>query len=80
MIVWEIFNGIGRIEPGWRREDIVHRFEGVLDRFFQERVSIGQTPMPGSLLKSWNPNGGWGSRSTGIFPMPCWRARRTATG
>ena len=38
MIVWEIFNGIGRIEPGRRREDIVHRFEGVLDRFFQERV------------------------------------------
>ncbi|MDE2928646.1 MAG: PIN domain-containing protein [Acidobacteriota bacterium] len=36
--VWEIFNGIGRIEPGRRREDVAHRFEGVLDRLFQDRV------------------------------------------
>ena len=36
--VWEILNGIGRIEPGGRREDLVRRFEGVLDSLFQDRV------------------------------------------
>ena len=36
--VWEILNGIGRIEPGERREDLVRRFEGILDSLFQERV------------------------------------------
>ena len=36
--VWEIFNGIGRIAPGRRREDLVHRFEAILDRLFQDRV------------------------------------------
>ena len=36
--VWEILNGIGRIEPGGRREDLVRRFEGLLDSLFQDRV------------------------------------------
>ncbi len=36
--VWEILNGIGRIDPGGRREDLVRRFEGVLDSLFQDRV------------------------------------------
>lgn len=36
--VWEIFNGIGRIEPGRRQKDITHRFESILDRLFQDRV------------------------------------------
>ena len=36
--VWEILNGIGRIEPGGRREDLVRRFEGILDSLFQDRV------------------------------------------
>lgn len=36
--VWEILNGIGRIEPGGRREDLVRRFEGILDTLFQDRV------------------------------------------
>ena len=36
--VWEILNGIGRIEPGGRREDLARRFEGILDSLFQDRV------------------------------------------
>ncbi len=36
--VWEILSGIGRIEPGGRREDLVRRFEGILDSLFQDRV------------------------------------------
>ena len=36
--VWEILNGIGRIEPGGRRADLVRRFEGILDSLFQDRV------------------------------------------
>ena len=36
--VWEILNGIGRIEPGGRREDLVRRFEGLLDSLFPDRV------------------------------------------
>ena len=36
--VWEILNGIGQIEPGGRREDLVRRFEGILDSLFHDRV------------------------------------------
>ena len=36
--VWEILNGIGRLEPGRRREDLTERFRGILDDLFQERV------------------------------------------
>lgn len=36
--IWEIFNGIDRIEPSRRRADLVHRFEAILDRLFQDRV------------------------------------------
>ena len=36
--VWEILNGIDRIELGGRREDLVRRFEGILDSLFQDRV------------------------------------------
>ena len=36
--VWEIFNGIGRLEPGQRREDMLKRFQGMLVDIFDERV------------------------------------------
>ena len=36
--VWEVLNGIGQIEPGGRREDLVRRFEGILDSLFHDRV------------------------------------------
>ena len=36
--VWEVLNGIGRLEPGRRREDLAERFRGILDDLFQERV------------------------------------------
>ena len=36
--VWEVLNGIGRLEPGRRREDLTERFRGILDDLFQERV------------------------------------------
>ena len=36
--VWEILNGIGQIEPGGRREDLIRRFEGILDSLFHDRV------------------------------------------
>lgn len=36
--VWEILNGIGRLEPGRRRDDLVERFHGVLDGLFRGRI------------------------------------------
>jgi len=36
--VWEIFNGIGQLEVGSRREDIAHRFQNLLDEIFEHRI------------------------------------------
>ena len=36
--VWEVLDGLGRLEPGRRREDLTERFRGILDDLFQERV------------------------------------------
>ena len=36
--VWEILNGIGRLDDGQRRLDITERYQGMLDDVFEERV------------------------------------------
>ena len=36
--VWEILNGIGRLGPGQRRDDLVERFQGLLDELFEGRI------------------------------------------
>lgn len=36
--VWEILSGIGRLDPGRRRDELAERFEGILDDFFEDRV------------------------------------------
>lgn len=36
--VWEILNGIGRLAPGHRRDDLLNRFLGVIGELFEERV------------------------------------------
>ena len=36
--VWEILNGIGRLEFGRRRHDLGARFQGILDEVFSGRV------------------------------------------
>ncbi len=36
--VWEILNGIGRLDPGRRRDDLAERFQGLLDEFFEGRI------------------------------------------
>ncbi len=36
--VWEILNGIGRLDHGQRRSDITERFQGMLDDVFEDRV------------------------------------------
>lgn len=36
--VWEVLNGIGRLEPGRRREDLAERFQGILDDLFEQRI------------------------------------------
>ena len=36
--VWEILNGIGRLDPGQRREDLARRFLGLLSDIFEGRV------------------------------------------
>lgn len=35
---WEIFNGIGRLEPGRRRDDLAERFRRLLDELFEDRI------------------------------------------
>ncbi len=36
--VWEILNGIGRLDQGKRREDIARQFQYLLDDVFEERI------------------------------------------
>lgn len=36
--IWEILNGIGRLSPGRRREQLATRFQGILDDVFAGRV------------------------------------------
>ena len=36
--VWEILNGIGRLDPGRRRDDLAERFQGLLEELFEGRI------------------------------------------
>ena len=36
--VWEILDGIGRLDPGRRRESLATRFHDLLDELFEDRV------------------------------------------
>ena len=36
--VWEILDGIGRLPPGRRREQLTERFQGVLEDLFEDSV------------------------------------------
>lgn len=36
--VWEILDGIGRLAPGRRRDNLVERFHKVLDELFEDRI------------------------------------------
>ena len=36
--VWEIFNGIGRLDSGQHRDDLAERFQCLLDELFEGRI------------------------------------------
>ena len=36
--VWEVLDGIGRIDPGRRRRDLADRFQDLLDELFEDRI------------------------------------------
>ena len=36
--VWEILNGIGRLDPGRRRRELAERFRDIVDDLFEDRV------------------------------------------
>ena len=36
--VWEVLDGIGRIDPGRRRRDLAVRFRDLLDELFEDRI------------------------------------------
>ena len=36
--VWEVLDGIGRINPGRRRRDLADRFQDLLDELFEDRI------------------------------------------
>ena len=36
--VWEVLDGIGRIDPGRRRRDLADRFRDLLDELFESRI------------------------------------------
>ena len=36
--VWEVLDGIGRLEPGRRRRDLIDRFQGLVDELFEDRI------------------------------------------
>ncbi len=37
--VWEILNGIGRLDPGRRRRALAERFQDLLDDLFEDRIT-----------------------------------------
>ena len=36
--VWEVLDGIGRLDPGRRRRDLADRFQDLLDELFEDRI------------------------------------------
>ncbi|MCY4550419.1 MAG: type II toxin-antitoxin system VapC family toxin [Defluviicoccus sp.] len=36
--VWEVLNGLGRLDPGRRREELTQRFQRLLDDLFEDRI------------------------------------------
>ncbi len=36
--VWEVLDGIGRIDPGRRQRDLADRFQDLLDELFEDRI------------------------------------------
>lgn len=36
--VWEIFNGISRLDAGRRRDDLANRFQDLVDHLFEDRI------------------------------------------
>ena len=36
--VWEVLDGIGRIDPGRRQRDVADRFQDLLDELFEDRI------------------------------------------
>ncbi len=36
--VWEVLDGIGRLNPGRRRRDLADRFQDLLDELFEDRI------------------------------------------
>ena len=36
--VWEVLDGIGRVDPGRRRRDLADRFQDLLDDLFEDRI------------------------------------------
>ena len=36
--IWEILNGIGRLSPGRRRDELATRFHNILDDVFEDRI------------------------------------------
>ena len=36
--IWEVLNGIGRLNPGPRREELATRFQNILNDAFEDRV------------------------------------------
>ena len=36
--VWEVLDGIGRLDPGRRRSDLADRFQDLLEELFEDRI------------------------------------------
>ena len=36
--VWEVLDGIGRLDPGRRRRDLADRFQDLVDELFEDRI------------------------------------------
>ena len=66
--VWEILNGIGRLDHGQRRSDITERFQGMLDDVFEDRV-FGWTAADAQMLRLWKQSAAKESRSIAICRM-----------
>ena len=71
--VWEILDGIGRLDPGRRRKELLERFRAVLDEVFEGRV-LAWTGTHRRAPLSWKRNADGASHSTTTCRTPCWPA------
>ena len=76
--VWEILNGIGRLDSRQRREDLAEQFQGILDDFFEGRILDWSAADARACARIMEDKRLVAKRSTATCRMRCSREPRSA--